>query len=108
MEDPRKPVWKSGMLNDEYPTRLWYNQDGSVDFGMVAVPSKTGGKGTEFNDHFEGRVYEVIVTQDKENPKATNLECPCPGFEYRRHCRHVDLVRSELQKSQERRKAAQG
>ena len=83
----RKTTWRSGLLNDTYPTRIWSNKDGSVDFGIVFVPSKTGGKNTEYNDHFEGPVYEVIITPAADRPGGIKLECPCPGFEYRGQCR---------------------
>ena len=48
-----------------------------------------------------GKVYKVLSSKgDKEYQVNTNatgeLECSCPGYGFRRRCRHIDEITSSL------------
>lgn len=48
------------------------------------VPSKSIVLGTFRSASGDGTVYTVTKTK--------NITCTCPGYRFRRHCKHLDLV----------------
>ena len=52
-------------------------------------------------NNMKNKVYKVTSSKgDKEYEVKMNssgsLECTCPGYGFRRKCRHIDYVKSEL------------
>jgi len=78
------PIWKR--IPDEVTQlRIRYEKPGSVPTTERPKEVTRVVKSTS-----SGRTYEVLVRSDGVK------SCSCPGFMYRRHCKHTDALKKEL------------
>jgi len=82
----------------------WYKLDKDEDLPNIEdigyYPYKPK-KDNNLKDIDSNKVYKVMSSKgDKEYQVQMNtsgsLECECPGYGFRRRCRHIDQVTSSL------------
>jgi len=98
------PPYTMTFGSDKYIMPGWYKLDKDEDLPNIEdigyYPYKPK-KDNNLKDIDSNKVYKVMSSKgDKEYQVQMNtsgsLECECPGYGFRRRCRHIDQVTSSL------------
>jgi len=97
------PPFTMSIGSDKYIMPGWYKLDKDEDMPNIEdiafYPYKPSKR--PLPEGSIGKVYKVLSSKgDKEyqvNYNVTgSLECSCPGYGFRRRCRHIDQITSTL------------
>jgi len=97
------PPYTMKIGSDKYIMPGWYKLDKDEDMPNIEdiafYPYKPSKR--PLPEGSIGKVYKVLSSKgDKDyqvNYNVTgSLECSCPGYGFRRRCRHIDYVTAEL------------
>ena len=97
------PPYTMSIGSDKYIMPGWYKLDKDEDMPNIEdiafYPYKPSKR--PLPEGSIGKVYKVLSSKgDKDyqvNYNVTgSLECSCPGYGFRRRCRHIDYVTAEL------------
>jgi hypothetical protein len=97
------PPFTMSIGSDKYIMPGWYKLDKDEDMPNIEdigyYPYKPSKR--PLPEGSIGKVYKVLSSKgDKEyqvNYNVTgSLECECPGYGFRRRCRHIDYITAEL------------
>tara|TARA_R110002153_G_scaffold208276_1_gene360905 strand:+ start:489 stop:866 length:378 start_codon:yes stop_codon:yes gene_type:complete len=97
------PPFTMSIGSDKYIMPGWYKLDKDEDMPNIEdiafYPYKPSKR--PLPEGSIGKVYKVLSSKgDKDyqvNYNVTgSLECSCPGYGFRRRCRHIDYVTAEL------------
>ena len=97
------PPYTMSIGSDKYIMPGWYKLDKDEDLPNIEdigyYPYKPSKR--PLPEGSIGKVYKVLSSKgDKEyqvNYNVTgSLECSCPGYGFRRRCRHIDQVTADL------------
>ena len=97
------PPFTMNIGSDKYIMPGWYKLNKDEDIPNIEdiafYPYKPSKR--PLPEESVGKVYKVLSSKgDKEyqvNYNATGeLECSCPGYGFRRRCRHIDQVTADL------------
>lgn len=98
------PPYTMSIGSDKYIMPGWYKLDKDEDLPDIEdigyYPYKPK-KDNNLANIDSNKVYKVMSSKgDKEYQVQLNtsgsLECECPGYGFRRRCRHIDQVTSSL------------
>lgn len=98
------PPYTMSIGSDKYIMPGWYKLDKDEDLPDIEdigyYPYKPK-KDNNLANIDSNKVYKVMSSKgDKEYQVQMNasgsLECECPGYGFRRRCRHIDQVTSSL------------